>query len=297
MTGNLWLAFGVGMLATVSPCGIAMLPAFLAYYIGTDEAASGGVGRTATLRRTVGGLSTGAIVSVGFISIFVTTAILVTSGLKSVTDAIPWIAVVVGIALMAAGLAMAVGRRLAFSLDSSKLTREGRGPTSMLAYGAAYGVASLSCGLGAMLAVIGTALRTSSASELVGVYTAFALGSAVILMLLSLSAAVASDSLIRILDRSSRYIPTIAGVIVFLSGIYMVAYWGPAALGGKRNGTLMNAVMPTTGKLHEFFKANTGALAVVAVGAIVAVLVYAYLHRDALHADADDDARDDTFVN
>lgn len=296
MTGNLWLAFGVGMLATVSPCGIAMLPSFLAYYIGTDEAANGsGVGQTATLRRTINGLRTGVIVSVGFIAIFVVTAIIVTAGLKGIVDAIPWIAVLVGFALMAAGIAMTAGRRLAFSLDSGRLTREGRGPTSMLAYGAAYGVASLSCALGAMLAVIGTALRTDSTTELIGVYVAFALGSAAILILLSLSAALASDSLIRVLKKYSRFIPTLSGIIVFLSGVYMVVYWGPDVLGGERNRSLRDAVLPTAGKLTDFLEANQGALAIFAVSAIVAVAAFAFSKRRAL-GETDADTTDDTFV-
>ena len=39
MTGALGLAFLTGMLATVNPCGFAMLPTYLAYFIGSGTEA------------------------------------------------------------------------------------------------------------------------------------------------------------------------------------------------------------------------------------------------------------------
>ncbi len=276
MTGTLGLAFAAGMLATVSPCGLAMLPAFMAYYVGTDSSAtSGHFGRADMLRRSVDGLRTGITVSAGFIAVFVATALVVTAGLRSVVEAVPWIAVAVGVALMAVGLALLAGRRIGVGLNSSRITREGRGSRSMLAYGAAYAVASLSCSLGVMLALIGQALSTSSTTELLGVYSAFAAGNATILVLLALSTAVASGGLARVLKRSSRYLPRVAGGVVLLSGLYMVVYWAPSLTGGGTSGALADRVMPTTGAINSFLESHTGTLAIVAVTAILAVVVWA----------------------
>ena len=38
MNGLVAFAFGAGMLSTVNPCGFALLPAFLAYNLGSDNA-------------------------------------------------------------------------------------------------------------------------------------------------------------------------------------------------------------------------------------------------------------------
>lgn len=88
------LAFTAGLVATVNPCGFAMLPAYRGYFLGTtdDETDSG----TAT---PVGrGLVIGAIVSSGFLVVFGVAGLLVTLGLRSLISAIPWAAMLAGYA-------------------------------------------------------------------------------------------------------------------------------------------------------------------------------------------------------
>lgn len=278
MDGSLSLAFGAGMLATVSPCGLAMLPGFLAYYIGTDVTATQqATSRTAVMRRSVQGLRTGSLISIGFFSVFVATALVVTAGLRSVVEAIPWVAVAVGIVLVVVGTLMLAGRKVAMGLRFNPLRTGGRGPIAMIAYGAAYAVASLSCSLGVLLALIGTGLSASSMTSLLRTFAAFSAGSATILVLLALSAAMASGGLAKALQRSSRYATQAAGVIVVLSGIYMVAYWVPSLDGGSSNRGLAGKVMPTTGAIRDFFDAHTGVIGILAVSAIVVVVAWALL--------------------
>ena len=38
MDARLALAFSAGMVATVNPCGFALLPAYLSYFLGLEEA-------------------------------------------------------------------------------------------------------------------------------------------------------------------------------------------------------------------------------------------------------------------
>ncbi|MDK8844919.1 cytochrome C biogenesis protein, partial [Corynebacterium striatum] len=63
MTGVLGLAFLTGMLATVNPCGFAMLPTYLAYFIGSGPDA----GRK---RPLLAGLQAGVALSAGFATVF-----------------------------------------------------------------------------------------------------------------------------------------------------------------------------------------------------------------------------------
>ena len=75
------LAFSAGLVATINPCGFAMLPAYLSYFMGLDDdqaartSAAGGVGR---------GLVVGAVVSAGFLAVFGLAGILITAGSR------PW---------------------------------------------------------------------------------------------------------------------------------------------------------------------------------------------------------------
>ena len=70
MNGLVAFAFGAGMLSTVNPCGFALLPAFLAYNLGSDNAPTptSGTPSSAVGRRVLNGLATGALVSVGSVS-------------------------------------------------------------------------------------------------------------------------------------------------------------------------------------------------------------------------------------
>ena len=55
MNANLALAFSAGMVATVNPCGFAMLPAYLSYFLGLEgeEATTGPDGSTTPPRAPV----------------------------------------------------------------------------------------------------------------------------------------------------------------------------------------------------------------------------------------------------
>lgn len=78
MTGPLGIAYLTGMLATVNPCGFAMLPAFLAFYVGTGT----DTGRSA--RPLLAGLRAGVAVSAGFAIVFTLTGLLVAAGLRAI---------------------------------------------------------------------------------------------------------------------------------------------------------------------------------------------------------------------
>src|SRR5437870_10551488 len=95
------LAFVAGLLSTVNPCGFAMLPAFLGFYIGTpEELAERSLGA-----RMWQGLGVGTVVSVGFAAIFTTVGLVVAVGLRSVIHVVPWAAAVTGLTLSGVGLA------------------------------------------------------------------------------------------------------------------------------------------------------------------------------------------------
>ena len=63
---RLALAFSAGMLATVNPCGFAMLPAYLSYFIGAGEAER----RMRPGANVARALAVGASVSAGFMVLF-----------------------------------------------------------------------------------------------------------------------------------------------------------------------------------------------------------------------------------
>ncbi len=277
MTGTLAFAFGAGMLSTVNPCGFAMLPAFLAYYLGRDDTA--GPARRAPLARAVEGLRAGALVSTGFAAVFTLTGLLVALGLRALIGAVPWAAVLIGLLLAAAGIAMLAGRRVGITVDPARLRRTGRGPGAMIAFGAAYAVASLSCTLAVLLAVIAQALATNGIAALAGVFAAYAAGASAVLVLLALSSALASGAVAAVLRRASRHIPRIAGAVLTASGAYLVAYWAPALFTGSPNQGIAAATGAFSATATGLIAANAPLIAALAAAAAATVLLGALLAR------------------
>ncbi len=275
MTSTLAFAFGVGMLATVNPCGFALLPAFLAYYLGLDTVPTAATAQApGTARRALNGLATGALISLGFAAVFTIAQLLVAIGLRSIIAAVTWVALITGVLLTGLGAAMLAGRHIGISLGNHRVTRSGRGPGAMLTFGAAYAIASLSCTLAVLLAVIAQALAANSITTLV---SAYAPGASTVLVLLALSAALASSALATALRRISRYLPlgAGAGAVLVASGLYLIAYWAPALNSGQANQALASSTSPLTSALSTFVQAHTTQIAAVAIVAVLAALLAA----------------------
>lgn len=100
-------------------------------------------------------------------------------------------------------------------------------------------------------------------------------GAAAVLVLLVLSSALASGLLARMLHRAARYVPRIAGAVLLLSGIYLVAYWAPTLITGNANEALASS--RTSSALTGFLSSNTGLIAGAALAAVVVILTSALL--------------------
>jgi cytochrome c-type biogenesis protein len=138
---------------------------------------------------------------------------------------VPWISIVIGLALFALGLAMLGGFQLNVRLPH--LDRGGRERTvgSMFVFGVSYAIASIGCTLPLFLsAVAGTINRESVADGLV-VFGIYALGMTLVLLGVTVAMALARTSIVRFLRRTQPYIGRVAGGLVALAGAY-VAYYG-----------------------------------------------------------------------
>ncbi|NQV08117.1 cytochrome c biogenesis protein CcdA [bacterium] len=228
------LAFAAGLVATVNPCGFAMLPAYLSYFIGTggDEPED-----TATAMRR--SLVVGGVVSAGFLLVFGVTGVLITAGFRTVTDAIPWLALVVGVGIVLLGIAMLRGFDLTVRLPKPGRASHGRGLRSVFGFGVSYAIASLSCTLPVFLSVV--ALQAQRSNFLSGVATFLAYGAGMSMLLLGVTIALefGRRGLILRLRSTAGYINRVAGAVLVLAGGYVVWFWvtdltsGAGALGAS----------------------------------------------------------------
>jgi cytochrome c biogenesis protein CcdA len=211
----------LGMVATVNPCGFAMLPAYLSYYLGLDDEDRGGPGAAPLGQAARVALA----VSAGFLAVFAVAGVLVELADAPVYEYAPWISLVIGLALLALGVAMVAGFELVVRLP--KLQHRGRARTvrSMFLFGVSYAIASIGCTLpGFLIAVAGT-IDDKSLVDGVVAFACYAAGMALVLTTLTVTLALARTSVVRFLRWSQRYVNRVAGGLVAVAGAY-VAWYG-----------------------------------------------------------------------
>jgi cytochrome c biogenesis protein CcdA len=213
------LAFVAGMVAAFNPCGFAMLPAYLTLVIDPQGSSQ----LTAVSRA----LAATAAMALGFLAVFGSFGLLTVSVASTVQRYLPYVTLVIGVALVGLGIWLVSGREIRMP---NMVGNSGRwAPTarlgSMFGYGVGYAIASLSCTIGPFLAVTGSSLRNGSPAQGVLVYLAYAAGIALVVGVLAVAVALASSSLVDRMRTVLPYINRISGLILIVVGLY-VAYYG-----------------------------------------------------------------------
>jgi len=223
VTALLATAFAAGMVATVNPCGFAMLPAYLGLFIG-DE----GPGRRSAV---VVGIS----VSAGFAGVFVLAGLLVASGVRAVVGWIPWLAAVVGIGLIVVGVAELRGLHVFVRLPAVRRAPRARSVRGLVGFGASYGIASLSCTLPIFLSLIAGAVVGRSFIDSLSVFIAYGAGMSLVVIVLTLALAVGRDRVLRTIRPVAAHLGIISGWVLILAGVFIVWYWATVLSSGGTN--------------------------------------------------------------
>ena len=221
------LAFGAGLVATVNPCGFAMLPAYLSYFIGLGEEEE--AGKAATVRRA---LLIGGTMSSAFLVVFGLAGILITAGFRAVIDWIPWIALLIGVLIAALGAAMLRGFEPVVSLPKARSAGKGEGLRAVFGFGLSYALASLSCTLPVFLSVVAGQVTRADFVSGAATFVAYGLGMALVLLSLTIAMAMGKQSVVRWLRGSARYVNRAAGAILVLAGGYIVWFWATGLVSG-----------------------------------------------------------------
>ncbi|MFM7063864.1 MAG: cytochrome c biogenesis CcdA family protein [Actinomycetes bacterium] len=233
MSGRLALAFTAGMVATVNPCGFALLPAYLTYFLGLEnDAASQPGGRYNPVRRA---LAVSAAVTLGFVAVFGVMGLVWSSFAEVVGQRLPYATFVIGLGLVAVGIAMLRGYEPVVRLPMVQLSGEGRELTSMFLYGVSYAVASLSCTIGVFISVVSTTLAGEHALTSLATFLAYALGMGVTLAVLTLGVALARQGVVHTFRRLLPYMHRISGVLMVVAGVF-VAYYAWVEIGELESG-------------------------------------------------------------
>lgn len=218
LDGAAAIALGAGMLAALNPCGFALLPAYLTLLVTVDQP-----NRTLAVLRAS---KMTAAMTAGFLVVFAAFGFLVAPVASSAQRYLPWVTVVVGILLLAAGLWLLAGRALPGPNPRSR----GKGPItgsvrSMFGFGVSYAAASLTCTIAPFLAVVVSSFRADSVLAGSALFLLYGAGMGLVVGTAALSVALAQQSLVRGARQLGRLVPVAGGALLLLVGVY-VAYYG-----------------------------------------------------------------------
>lgn len=225
--GLLGFAFGAGMASAVNPCGFAMLPAYLGLYLGGDQEA---IDSASPVRNLGKALLVGSTVTAGFVVLFGGVGAVMSLGARSfVVGVLPWLGLVIGIALALVGSWMVGGGKIYTGLAAQAASRMGDpGKTNIKGYfifGLSYGTASLSCTLPIFLAVVGTSLAVTNLAESLGQFVLYGLGMGVVIMALTLGIAFFKQAMVSALRKAMPYVQPVGSWLMVVAGAYIVFYW------------------------------------------------------------------------
>jgi cytochrome c-type biogenesis protein len=268
------VAFTAGLVASVNPCGFAMLPAYVSWYLGSEE------GADSPLADRLGrALLVGVTVSAGFLVVFGVAGTLITVGMRSFVDYVPWVALVIGAAVAAVGVALLAGRSVTLTLPRVPVGERSRRLGSMFVFGTSYAIASLSCTLPVFVAVVASTFTRTDVASGIATFAAYAAGMSAVLLALTIALATARHTLIRHVAVVSRHLNRIAGALLVVAGGYIVYYWtfnlstDPATTTGAGPARFVERLSArATAWIHEIGWQTAG-LAAAAVVAVAVALV------------------------
>ncbi len=267
----LTLALAAGGLSTVNPCGFAMLPAYLSFFVGAGDDQLPSASSRAAL-----GLKTGLLVTAGFLVVFAAVGIPLTYGATRIVRGVPLAGIAVGMILVGVGVATVRGRGIAVTFANPVRVRGSRGPRTVFTFGIGYGIASLGCTLPVFLAVVGASLATQGTGSALVVLAAYGLGMSAMLIVLSTGAALFRDGLVRTVRRLLPHMHTITGGLLTIAGLYLTYFWvrvrfGPVATLGED--PIVGFVSAFTSAVERIAASN--GRVIVAVAAVAVVMIVA----------------------
>lgn len=244
-------AFSAGAISFLNPCGFAMLPAYVSYFIesiikqnSSSKLASSTTVSSNNLRlilaRKIGaGILIGIIVTLAFVTIFGVTGLAISAAGTGITKYFPWIAVLSGIVIIGIGVSNILGktfhiniplpRDLLFINNGNKNDNDNNKNNKpkylkFFLFGIGYSIASLSCTLPVFLLVVFQGISTGGLLDGFLVFLLYALGMGTVMIGVSLAISISNQVFMRLMVKLSSKINFVTSVVLISAGLYLLYY-------------------------------------------------------------------------
>ncbi len=212
-------AFGLGLVATVSPCALPLYPGFLAYLAAKSD-------RTP---RATGWL--GFAVLAGVLTMMLAIGALIAALQVAIGRVLVVVTPLADVLVIALGIALIAGANPFARLPSIAAGTSDRGPIlSAFVYGLLYGPIAIPCSGPLLVGIFSLSLSVTDLIGKLAFFLAFGLGFGVPLVVISLLARGRSAALIRAFTRRYAGISRAAGALLIAVGLYDLSVNLPFAL-------------------------------------------------------------------
>jgi cytochrome c-type biogenesis protein len=219
---DLVFVFFLGVGTFFSPCALALVPSYLAYFAGRTT------GDSTSRHAAVDGLRVGLAASGGILATFAVLAVglyairsYVDVATSLLVNSFASLGLLVGVTFIVLGALMAMGRSPGFTLRTK--APQGRTPRAMVVWGILFAAGSMACSLPLALAFLMRVLADPLSGPLL--ILAYGAGLGGILLILSPILALLEGRASGWLTRSARKIQIGSGVALAVAGAYVVLYY------------------------------------------------------------------------
>lgn len=217
------LAFplAAGLIAAFNPCGFAMLPAYLSYFLGI-ETKSG----TDKFLSIMNGLKVSLALSMGFVFVFASLGILTNTLISeaSIESRAGYITLGIGILLILLGLSMIRGFHPVLNIPRLKMSGINRQLFSMFMFGVSYAFVSVGCSAPIFFITVGGSFSRDGIIDGIAVFIAYALGMSIVITVLTISLAIARSAIAEHLRSLLKHLNVFSGFFLAISGFFLAAY-------------------------------------------------------------------------
>lgn len=215
-------AFAAGMVASVNPCGVLMLPTYVMYHLGVDDTKS----RQHLVRRALHAVRMALVVTAGFTTIFALTGAMITAGGQWLAAVFPYTGLLIGVGMVGLGVWMITGHRtMGIAAAGRVRITPQRTLANMFLFGIVYAVGSLGCTLPVFLVVVGSALAGGDPATAFNQFLGYAFGMGSVIFAVTVGTALFRRAVSRWLDHLTHYVHRFGAFFLIGAGLYLIVYW------------------------------------------------------------------------
>ena len=266
--GNFAYSFVLGVLAAVNPCGFVLLPTYLMFFLGLEGSRPNDSQRASVGRALRVGLAT----SSGFVALFLVVGAISRLFTNAIERNAKYASIVIGMALVAMGVAMLAGWKPRVITPGVSGGRE-RTFGSMFVFGIAYAIASIGCTIGFLTSVILGSISVHGFVSGVLSIVLYGIGMGAIVTALTVSLAFAKGGLLRVLRSGMRHLDHVSAAFVLLTGLYLTWYWY-SAIAERDYGSVVSKVEGWQSDIATFLQRQGAWKLALVFGVLIAIAVY-----------------------